>query len=102
MSNEYEGFDFMDVCRIIFRVFGLVMLGLEIHPISCKPRIVINPFGFAIPHVHKYHVHAIVIADDRNVAIEALSVHSETGEITIFNDKMGNVSRQRSCRNSPT
>jgi len=95
MSNEYEGLDFMDVCRIIYRVYGLVMLGLEIHPISSKPKIVINPFGFDIPDVYKYHVHAIVIADDRNVAIEALSVHSETGKITIFTDKRGNISRQR-------
>jgi hypothetical protein len=39
MSNEYEGLDFMDVCRIIFRVYGLVMLGLEIHPISSKPKV---------------------------------------------------------------
>jgi hypothetical protein len=94
LSEEYEGLPFNDVSRIIFRVYGVMLIGLELNPLSCKTKITINPTNFTIPDVHRYHVHGISIASDKAQAILALSVNTGTGVITIFDEELGTARRQ--------
>eukprot|EP00753_Platysulcus_tardus_P021483 PLAT9022.1.p1 GENE.PLAT9022.1~~PLAT9022.1.p1 ORF type:complete len:1547 (-),score=755.29 PLAT9022.1:64-4188(-) len=64
LSKQFEGVPFVQVSRMLYKVSGACLFGLEINPEDEPSRVVLNPGDFIIPSIERYNVYGFVIARD--------------------------------------